>query len=127
MTEQAAQNAETIIRKHLQHIATRPTGFFTHVPQNQYCDCDDWEECGHVASLQSVVYRLNDNLNYLSCEVTGTTVTTDIELHTVDSMIISYFGAGIFKNQIRVPMPKHISAEVDRYFENKYKEVRYNT
>ena len=126
MTEQAARNAEIVIRKHLQEIAKQPAGFFTHFPQNQYCDCENWDNCGHEGSFHSVVYRLDDNLNYLSCEVTVATVPTDIELHTADSMIISYFGAGIFKKPMRVPLPKHITVEVDTYFENEYKEVRYN-
>lgn len=126
MTEQAARDAETVIRKHLQEIATQPSGFFTHFPQNQFCDCDDWEDCGHVGSFHSVVYRLDDNLNYLSCEVTVGILPTEIGLHTAESMLISYFGVGIFKKPIRVPIPKHISAEVDSYFENEYKEARYN-
>ena len=127
MPEQAARNAEVIIRKHLREVATRPSGFFTHFPQNPYCDCENWEDCGHVGSFHSVVYRLDDNLNYLSCEVTVATVPTEIALHTAGSMIISYFGHGIFKKPISVPIPKHICAEVDSYFENEYKEVRDNT
>ncbi|MDE0554982.1 MAG: hypothetical protein OXI24_12235 [Candidatus Poribacteria bacterium] len=126
MTEHAARNAEVIIRKHLQEVAKQPSGFFTHFPHNPYCDCDNWEECGHIGSFHSVVYRLDDNLNYLSCEVTVAIVPTLIELHTAESMLISYFGCGIFKRPIRVPVPKHITAEVDAYFENELSEARYN-
>lgn len=127
MTEQAVRNAEMMMRQHLQEVATRPSGFFTHFPQNPYCDCEDWDACGHVGSFHSVVYRLDDNLNYLSCEVTVGTLPLEIALHTVDSMLISDIGDGIFKKRMSVPIPKHISAEVDSYFENEYKEVRYDS
>ena len=65
-------------------------------------------------------------MNYLSCEVMVATVPTLIELHTEDSQIVSYVGHGIFKKPITVPIPKEVSAEVDRYFENELSEAKYN-
>lgn len=122
MTEQAAHNTRTVLRQHCENLIKQPTGFFTHFPQNQYCECDHWEDCGHIGHFASVVYRLDDNLNYLSCEVSISNALFSIELHTHNSQIKATSGNVV----VFVPFPKEKSNEVDRYFENECSVAKYN-
>lgn len=114
MTIQAEQNAIAVIRKHLMEVATQPSGYFTHFSD------------GHEAGFKSVVYRVDDNLNYLSCEVTLSTVPSIIELHTATSELVSHIGHGIFKKAVRVPVPAETTSEVNNYFEKEFSKAKYN-
>lgn len=122
MTEQAARNTQERIRIHLEALVNQPSGYFTHFPQNQFCDCDNWEDCEHEGSFKSVVYRVDDNLNFLSCEVTVSMCYPEIELHTATSELVGYWGREV----VRIPFPKEVSEEVEKYFENELAEAKYN-
>ena len=105
---------------HLVEVAKQPAGYFTHFPHNLYCDCET--ECDHEGSFKSVVYRVDDNLNFLSCEVTVSTHDPVIELHTDGSQLVGYWG----KEVVKIPFSKEVSGEVDRYFDNELSEAKYN-